>query len=90
MDDVDLKRAMQSPSEMFSSPEEIRDDASLTLDQKIALLRSWAYDENEMSVAEEEGMADGERADVARVLTVLDELTGGFDVEHSPPTKQGG
>jgi hypothetical protein len=90
MSERDLNGAMQSPSEVYDSPEAIRDDASLSREDKIRLLRSWAYDENELLVAEEEGMGRGEKADVARVLAVLDELTGGFDSEHTPPTKHGG
>jgi hypothetical protein len=35
-------------------------------------------------------MQNGEDTPLARVLSVLHELTGGFDVEHSPPTKQEG
>lgn len=90
MNESDWKLAKLSPSEFFANPEEVRDRADLTLAQKVELLRSWAYDESELLVAEEEGMGRGERADAEHVLRVLHELTGGFDTEHTPPTKQGG
>ncbi len=51
------------------------------------MLRCWAYDASELAVAEEEGMLGGEPSRLAQVLSVLDVLTDGFDVEHSPPTK---
>jgi len=90
MDDQQLKRAMRSPAEAFATPEAIRDHAELTVEQKIELLRRWAYDESELLVAEDEGMMSEPSPSIAGVLRVLDELTGGFDIEHRPPTKQGG
>ena len=58
--------------------------------QKIEILCRWAYDASELAVAEEEGMTGGETSLLARVLEVLNALTGGYDAEHSPPTKQEG
>jgi hypothetical protein len=88
--ELDLEQAQLDPGAVFASPEVLRDHSGLTQAQKIELLRRWAYDASELAVAEEEGMLNGEDTLLARVLTVLDELTGGFDVEHSPPTKQEG
>ena len=88
--ELDLEQALLDPGAVFVSPEALRDHAGLTQTQKIELLRRWAYDASELAVAEEEGMQDGEESPLARVLSVLNELTGGFDVEHSPPTKQEG
>ena len=84
--ELDLEQALLDPGAVFVSPEALRDHAGLTQTQKIELLRRWAYDASELAVAEEEG----EESPLARVLSVLNELTGGFDVEHSPPTKQEG
>jgi hypothetical protein len=86
----DWERARLDPADVFGSPEAIRDDPDLTREQKIDLLCRWAYDDREVLVAEEEGMVRGEPPAAARVLRILDELTGGFDTEHTPPTKQGG
>ena len=86
----DLNKALLDPGSVFSSPEELRDHRELTREQKIEILRRWAYDASELAVAEEEGMIGGEPSHLAQILSVLDVLTGGFDVEHSPPTKQKG
>lgn len=89
-DEIDLEQARLDPGSVFLSPEELRDHARLTQAQKIEILRRWAYDASELAVAEEEGMMGGESSQLARILSVLDDLTDGYDVEHSPPTKQKG
>ncbi|MEJ2392394.1 MAG: hypothetical protein P8019_13490 [Gammaproteobacteria bacterium] len=89
-DEINLEQARLDPGSLFASPEALRDHAGLTQAQKIELLRRWAYDASELAVAEEEGMNGGEPSILARVLSVLDELADGYDVEHSPPTKQEG
>ncbi len=87
---IDLKQAQLDPGSVFSSPEQLRDHHALTKEQKIDILRRWAYDASELAVAEEEGMVGGEPSQLAQILSVLDSVTGGYDVEHRPPTKQGG
>lgn len=92
--EIDLEKAKRNPGAVFESPEELAAHPDLSIEQKIDLLRRWQYDASEIAVAEEEGMIQrGERRDSAllrRVAKTLDELTGGFDVERTPPTKQGG
>ncbi|MFO7604441.1 MAG: hypothetical protein R6X06_11600 [Gammaproteobacteria bacterium] len=88
--DIDLEKARLDPGSVFASPEVLGEHPGLSSAQKIELLRRWAYDASELAVAEEEGMNNGEDTLLARVLSVLNELTGGYDVEHSPPTKQEG
>ena len=88
--ELDLEKARLDPGAVFASPEELRDHRGLTREQKVEILRRWAYDASELAVAEEEGMVGGEASQLARILSVLDSLTGGYDVEHSPPTKQEG
>jgi hypothetical protein len=84
-------RQMLDPGVVFESPEEVRDCPDLSKEQKIRLLRSWAYDDAEMSVALEEGMPEAHVDDMERrVLVVLEELTGGLDLEDSGPSKQHG
>ena len=82
--------ALLDPASVFASPEEVVGRTDLTKDQKVEILRRWEYDASEIAVAEEEGMADGKPLLLHRVLEALDTLTGGIDVEHRPPTKQGG
>ena len=88
--EIDLAKARLDPGSVFQSPEELRDLGGLTRQQKIEILQRWAYDASELAVAEEEGMVGGEPSQLAQILSVLDVLTGGYDVEHSPPTKQKG
>jgi hypothetical protein len=88
--EIDLEKARLDPGGVFGSPEELRDHAELTQAQKIDLLQRCAYDARELAVAEDEGMIGGEPSQLARVLSVLDSLTGGIDVQHSPPTEQKG
>ena len=88
--ELDLEKAQLDPDSEFSSPEELRDHRGLMREQMIEILRRWALDASELAVAEEEGMIGGESSRLAQVLFVLDTLTSGYDVEHSPPTKQEG
>lgn len=84
-------RLVLDPGAVFDSPEEVRDCPDLSKEQKIRLLRSWAYDDAEMSVALEEGMPEADVDDMERrVLIVLEELTGGLDLEETGPSKQHG
>lgn len=87
---IDYKTAKLDPSAVFANPEAVLTHAGLSDDEKIEILRRWEYDASELAVAEEEGMTGGEPAMLGRVLRALESLTGGFDTEHSPPTKQGG
>lgn len=88
--DIDIEKARLDPGSVFVSPEQLRDHPRLTLEQKIEILRRWAYDASELEVAEEEGMMGGETSLLDRILSALNDLTGGYDVKHSPPTKQEG
>jgi len=88
--DIDYEQARLDPGAVFGTPEALRDLGGLLREQKIDILRRWAYDAAELNVAEEEGMQDGESACAADILVVLDTLIGGYDVEHTPPTRQHG
>lgn len=87
---LDLQQALLDPSSAFSSPEEVRDHSGLDRSDKIELLRRWAYEESEVAVAEEEGMIQGDRPILRRVLLALEALGADIDTEHSPPTKHEG
>ncbi len=88
--DPKLQQALLDPAGAYHSPQALLDDDSLEKDQKIAVLRRWAYDANELAVAEEEGMGGGEDSMLQRVLDALHSLGAAPDIEHSPPTKQRG
>jgi hypothetical protein len=87
---LDLTRARLDPASVFCTPAALLADPRLSREQKIELMRRWEYDASELSVAEEEGMDDGEPSRLDEVSQALHSLTDGFDVEHSPPTKHGG
>jgi len=89
---TDKELAKIDPSKIFNHPSEILADDTLTRDDKIDILHRWAYDEREMSVAEEENMLNHSN----HQYNILDEINKcllelGVDstkAEH-PPTKQG-
>jgi hypothetical protein len=86
---TELAKARLDPGSVFETPEELVNHPGLKGEEKADLLRRWAYDASELAVAEEEGMVGGEGTLLRRILLALDTLTGGYDVDHTPPTKQG-
>ena len=88
-DPVDYEKALLNPAAHFDSPEAVLQQAELSKEQKIEILRRWEYDANEESVAEEEGMQSDQPLMVRRVILALEQLTGG-DEGSSTPTKQDG
>jgi hypothetical protein len=88
---TDFKNALLSPTSFYKVPDEVVHDESLSLEQKIGILRQWEYDARDMLVAEEENMiGDSSSSMLSRVLIALKSL--GFEEcgAHSSPTKQGG
>ena len=88
-----IKDALLHPEEVFLTPKEVLDHPEFTKEQKIEILRSWAYEVNESTVAEEEGMIcedDNEPVHLDEIHAAIHELIGTSDVEHIVPTKQGG
>jgi len=53
----DYESAKRSPGSVFKSPQDILDRDDLSKEQKIEVLKNWAYDEHEKQVADEENMA---------------------------------
>lgn len=86
----DLARALLDPASTFGSPDDVLRRTDLSTDRKVEMLCRWAYDATGLAVAEEEGMGGGERSNIGAVMRALDEITGGFDSEHTAPTKHGG
>lgn len=86
-----LTQALLDPASVFSSPMAVVCEESLSDERKVEILRRWEYDAREIQVADEEGFparAPGDLLD--GVLAALHQLGAGPDIEHSPPTKQGG
>ena len=87
---MDLEKAVLDPSSVFTHPQEVYGEQSLDRAQKIRILRRWEYDARELAVAEEENMAGGPPDLLHDILIVLHRLGAEVDLEHAPPTKQGG
>ncbi len=87
---LDFDRFLLDPGSSFRRPEDVISDRRLRRQQKIEILCRWAYDATELAVAEEEGMSGGESSNLHRVLNALIAVTGGFDAEHTGPTKHAG
>ena len=87
---MDIEQAMLDPSSVFANPEAVLQEASLSTEEKVKILKRWEYDARELAVAEEENMAGGPPNMLEDILAALHQLKAEVDVEHSPPTKQGG
>ena len=62
---MDYQKALLDPASVFENPEEVLDQGELTKDQQIEILRRWAYDANEVAVAEGRGHGGGRATDLA-------------------------
>jgi hypothetical protein len=87
---IDMEQALWDPGSVFATPEALLLHDDLSDQQKIEVLRRWAYDRSEISVAVEEGMPDGDGDLLQRILLSLDQLAGGINMERLTPTKQHG
>lgn len=88
MDKKLLQKACANPLAVFQSPNDVLLQASLSIEEKITILRRWEYDARELQVAEEENMAGGPDDALADVLKALASL--GVSSTCDSPTKQGG
>jgi hypothetical protein len=86
---IDFKQALLDPSSVFKTPNDVL-ACNLSKQQKIKILKRWGYDERELGVAEEENMIGTRPNLLHEVLEALNSLGASVDLEHSPPTKQGG
>ncbi len=66
---TDIEKAMLDPTAVFRTPEEVLVREDMSREQKIEVLRRWAYDARQLQVAEEENMG-GQQPDI------LDEILG--------------
>ncbi len=86
---TDIEKAMLDPTAVFRTPEEVLLREDMTREQKIEVLRRWAYDARQLQVAEEENMG-GQQPDILdEILSALHALDAWLDTEHPAPTKQG-
>lgn len=87
---MDIEKAMFDPAGVFTCPDDVFGEPSLTREQKVKILRRWEYDARELAVAEEENMAGGPPNLLSDILQVLHRLNAETDPGKSAPTKQGG
>ncbi|MFB9150942.1 hypothetical protein [Roseovarius ramblicola] len=90
MDRTRYDKALLDPTDIYDAPADILADDTLSDAQKIEILRRWEYDAAESSVAEEEGMKDKRSLLLREILLALGSLVEEMDLDHTPPTKQGG
>lgn len=81
-----LEELLRDPAGAFASPEEVLSDDSLTLEQKVKILKVWENDAAEAEVATEEGMPGSSAGLLRPILLALQRL----DVEgiRTDPSKQ--
>ena len=85
-----LEQALLDPQSVFETPHDVVKAPALKSSEKIEILRRWEYDVREVEVAEEENMQGPNGSKLRQVLEALHELGAGPELEHTPPTKQGG
>lgn len=76
---IDLQKALLDPPSVFNHPHDVVTHPELTRDQKIDILRRWAYDEKELETAADENMSATDAEDrLNDVLKALHELGAGL------------
>jgi hypothetical protein len=94
MDQQSFDKLVSDVSKHFATPEALLADASLTREQKLALLRQWEYDLHLLQVATEENMtgdaAPGGNAERIRdVHAAAEKLGAELDPDHGGAAKTG-
>lgn len=73
-----------------TTPEALLASTQVSPENKVSILRQWAYDIREMLVAESEGMGECQGDLLSRIDHALAELGASSDPDASAPTLQGG
>lgn len=68
---ITFKQAMLEPGEYFKSPEDLYRYEEFSLDQKITILRMWAYDAQLEQQAEAENMHADKEVMLGQILQCL-------------------
>ncbi|GGB79061.1 hypothetical protein GCM10011352_00870 [Marinobacterium zhoushanense] len=87
---MNIDQALMDPAQVFDEPGDVLEEASLSREEKIKILRRWEFDAREREVAEEENMAGVQDSRLGDILAALNRLGATDENSHSPPTKQGG
>lgn len=90
---INIEKAKLSPGDIFKSPMSVVNCDEISREEKIDILCSWAYEERELQVADNENMSQRgfERPNkLDEILRALAKLGISSDQEHgSPPTEEG-
>ncbi|EKD72605.1 MAG: putative cytosolic protein [uncultured bacterium] len=88
---INVAKAKIDPAQIFAHPADVLHEASLTREEKIDILKSWEYDECELSVAEEENMrgSNGHANCLDEILQCLRALHADETGSRSIDTKHG-
>ena len=76
---TDIEKAMLDPTAVFHAPEDVLRRADWSRQQKIDILRRWAYDARELEIAEDEGMPSAQPDILDRILHALHALDASLD-----------
>jgi hypothetical protein len=71
----DYDQALLNPAAIFKQPKDVLDTDSLTVPQKLEVLKRWETDALLLSVATEENMGGGEPSRIEDVRHAIDVLT---------------
>ena len=71
---IDIEHALQSPSSVFSCPNDVLAAPGLDAAQRRAILAQWETDARHMEASEAEGFDRGEPAHLRQVLLAIAEL----------------
>lgn len=76
---IDINQALLDPTAVFAHPADVLSCAQLKREQKIEILRRWAYDAKELETASDENMTAVHGFDhLEEVLKALHQLGAGL------------
>jgi hypothetical protein len=70
----DYDQALLTPQKIFELPMEVVETESLTIKQKLKVLKRWEADAHDLEVATDESMSGGERSRLGEVRRAIDKL----------------
>ena len=85
---IDLEMALLDPERAFETPQEVLDHPGLSRETRREILKRWKYEEVELAVAEDEGMAGGDELKLPLVVEALDTLSREFEKKRTPNRKK--
>ncbi len=70
----DYDKALLTPAQIFELPMEVVNTDSLTIKQKLKVLKRWEADAHDLEVASDESMSGGERSRFGEVRKAIHAL----------------